>query len=141
MKKIVNGEYVDLTPEEIAELTPTLEQAKALKLGALADQRWSVEVGGMVMDGLPIATDRATASILTAAYVTAKEDPDYSLRFKLGQGQFTTLTASTIIAIATLVRLHIQACFDREDELTDAVLAADSLKGLDAIDITTGWPE
>jgi hypothetical protein len=39
-----------------------------------------------------------------------------------------------VIAIAQAVRAHVQACFDREADLRDAIDAGE------APDIDTGWP-
>ena len=38
------------------------------------------------------------------------------------------------------IAAHIQACFDREEELHIAIKAAADINELAAIDITQGWP-
>ena len=139
-KKMVDGKLIDLTPEEIAALTPTLEAAKEQKLAALAAKRFEVETGGTTLNGIPVATDRESVAIITAAYVAAKEDPEYAIRWKAAQGVFVTLDAQTIIATAHAARAHVQTCFDREADLTEAILAAETVEALDAIDINAGWP-
>lgn len=117
-----------------------LEDRRAAMIAALAETRWQHEVGGTVFNGTPLATDRETTAILTAAYVKAKEDAGYTIRWKTGAGTFVTLDAATIIAIADAARGHVQACFDREDVLTSAIVAAGNHGDLDAIDIGVGWP-
>ena len=105
----------------------------------LANKRWMVETGGTTIAGMPVPTDRDTQSKLIAARILAKEDPAYTIRWKLPTG-FTTLDAATLIAIADGVRAHVQAAFDREDVLTQAINAATTHADLDAIDINAGWP-
>lgn len=119
---------------------PPLDRAKATKLNALEAKRYAVETGGMMVGGVPLRTDRQTASIITAAYVSAKDDPDFQVaNWKVGTGVFITLDAPTIIAIATALRAHVQAAFDREATLSGEILAAATHEAVDAIDINAGW--
>lgn len=97
---------IDLTKEQRAEL--------------IADKRYQVETGGVEVAGYQIPTDRHTQQVLTAMYVKAKEDSEYTKRFKTSFG-FLTLTAEQIIQIADSVHAHVQAAFDREDELLTAI--------------------
>lgn len=45
-------------------------------------------------------------------------------RWKTASGEFVTLTAPQIIALALAVRAHVQACFDREADLAAQIRAA-----------------
>lgn len=123
----------------VTEAIPIAE-LRATKLEALGERRWQAEVGGMVLNGMPVKTDRETTGILTAAYVTALADPEYSINWKIDTGVFVTLDAATIIAISTAARAHVQACYDREAALTGLILAASNAAELDAIDLEAGWP-
>ena len=124
----------------VPDPVPTLEDLKAAKLAALADRRWQAEVGGITLNGVPIKTDRESTGKITAAYVQASANPEFSVRWKVDTGVFVTLDAATIIAIGNAVTAHVQACFDNEDVLTTAILAAEDKAALDAVDIETGWP-
>lgn len=138
---IAGAEYGDYHLALVVPPSLTLEEAKAAKLATLADKRWSAETGGVVVAGAPVKTDRESSSILTSAYVLAKDDPEYIVtNWKVDQGVFITLDANTIIALSTAVRTHVQACFDREAVLSALILAAADQTELDAIDIDTGWP-
>ncbi|AZO67697.1 DUF4376 domain-containing protein [Mesorhizobium sp. M6A.T.Cr.TU.016.01.1.1] len=117
----------------------TIATLREKALARLAARRWQAETAGVVVDGVSISTDRETTSMLTAAFVVASNDPEYSIRWKVQNGVFVTVSAPQIIALAAAVREHVQACFDREDELTAAILAANSAS-LDALDIESGWP-
>jgi hypothetical protein len=117
----------------------SLAEGKAAQIEALAAKRYSVEIGGTTIGGVPIATDRDTQSKLVAIRILAKEDNAYTVRWKTSAG-FVTLDAATIIAVADGVRAFVQAAFDREATLIDAIEAATTLAELDAIDLTAGWP-
>ncbi|KAB1079402.1 DUF4376 domain-containing protein [Methylobacterium soli] len=119
---------------------PSLDDARQRKLADLAIARWQHEVGGTSLAGAPLATDEKTILYLTAAQASAKEDPGFSIRWKVAPGQFETFDAATIEFAAMTARAHVQACFDREEALTAAILAAADQAALDAIDITAGWP-
>lgn len=127
-----------LTPGSPPALT--LAEQKAEKLEALAAYRFDIEKGGTTLAGSFVATDEKTRSVLTAARIKAREDADFTVNYKFGPGQFATLTAAQIIAIADGVAAFIQACFDREKALSDLIVAAANQTALDAIDITAGWP-
>lgn len=116
-----------------------LDAYKAERKAALASIRYDHEISGTTINGTFVNTDRDTQSKLIAARILAKEDPAYTIRWKLPTG-FTTLDAATLIAIADGVRAHVQAAFDREDVLTQAINAATTHADLDAIDINAGWP-
>jgi hypothetical protein len=82
----------------------------------IADKRFSVETGGIEVGGASIPTDRHTQQVLTAMYVRAMADENYTVKFKTSNG-FVDLVATQIIAIASAVHDHVQAAFDREGEL------------------------
>jgi hypothetical protein len=105
----------------------------------VATYRWRVETGGITINDMLVPTDRDTQSKLIAARILAKEDATYSIRWKLASG-FVTLDAATLIAIADGVRAHVQACFDREDEIVTDINAATTHAMLETISITAGYP-
>ena len=129
----------DGVPVAVFAVVPLADLVVA-KLAALADRRWQAETGGVVINGVPIKTDRDSTSKITAAYVQAAANPAFSVRWKVDTGTFVTLDAETIIAIGDAVTTHAQACFDREDVLTTAILGAADAAALDAVDIEIGWP-
>lgn len=139
---IATGEVsvVDLSPEEIAARTPTLEQARADKLAAAAERRWRAEIGGALVGNMPVKMDAVSTAKITAAYVQAKANPAFTVNWKVDTAMFVTLDAATIIAIGDAVTAHVQACFDREMVLATAIMLAPDINGLDAIDLETGWP-
>ncbi len=101
----------------------------------IAARRFQAETGGAVVEGLTINTERDSQSLLTGAAFAASLDPDYRIKWKTASG-FAELTGEQVIALATAVRAHVQACFDREAELLAAV--ADG--SITAEMLEQGWP-
>jgi len=101
---------------------PTTEQL----LDYLGRKRVDVEEGGIVVNGLTVATDRLHSQVkITAAYVKAVTDPEYQVtNWKIAPGIFIpVLDNATIIAIGNAVTAHVQACFNKEAQLAAKILA------------------
>jgi hypothetical protein len=131
----INGQWFTryvLTPDELDE--DGLNRQRDLKLSALATKRWEVETGGIEIAGLQVKTDEDTQRKITGAYVRATRDPEFTVRWKIGPASFVTLDAPTIVAIGDAVTAHIQAAFNRESELVDAVVQAATWSELVAIE-------
>jgi hypothetical protein len=118
---------VELDPDE----TP-LVLAKRAKLAEIAAARWKAEVGGVEVSGMKIDTSRESQSLITGAALAATLDDTYVCQWKTEQG-FVTLNAATILAAATAVRQHVQACFDHEAELTAVVAAAEMVEAVESV--------
>lgn len=121
---------------------PVATVRSALRKAAAA-QRWKAEVGGCVVDGAVIQTDRDTQSKLTGAALeaelSAREGRPYAVRWLTPDG-FTDLDGEGVVALARAVRTHVQACFDRQADLWAEIDAAPAVADLLAIGIDTGWP-
>lgn len=94
---------------------------KALLKSYLASYRWQVETGGITVGGATIQTDRETRSNLVASRILAKEDADYTLKWKTGSGAFVTLNATAIIAAANAAAAHVAKCFTSEETVSAAI--------------------
>ena len=115
---------------------PEAEPALAPDWPALiAARRYTAETAGTTVEGMPIDTGRDSQSLITGAVVAAMLDPAYSVRWKTVAG-FVDLTAQQIIGVASAVRAFVQASFDREAVLLDAV--ADG--SITAEMLEEGWP-
>ncbi|MDT4813623.1 hypothetical protein FQZ97_466130 [compost metagenome] len=112
---------------------PTAEELKAM----IAARRFVAETSGITINGLPLDTGRDSQGLIAGAALQAVIDPQYSVRWKMVGGEFVELSAQQIIGVATAVRAHVQACFDREADLLtelDAGTLVDSM-------IEEGWPD
>jgi predicted secreted protein len=124
--------YPDRVTVELPSLPPPLEEVKAAKLAEIAAARWKAETGGVMVESMTIDTSRESQALVTGAALAATLDPDYTCQWKTAGG-FVTLTAAAVVAVAQAVRAHVQACFDREAELTVAVEAAETVEEAQAV--------
>lgn len=109
----------------------TIEEKKI----AIAARRYQAEIAGITLLEMPLATDRDSQGLINGAALSAYTDPSYVCRWKTSAG-YVTLDAATLKAVAKAIRDHVQACFDREDELTKAV---EDGTYTDAM-LEEGWP-
>lgn len=122
----------EFTAEELAER----EQQQRDELAQqIATRRWQAEVAGIDIGGLRIDTGRDSQALITGATVQAMLDPSYALRWKTPDG-FVDLAAEQIIGVATAARAHVQACFNREAELLEALEAGTFTPEM----LDQGWP-
>lgn len=105
----------------------------------IAHRRWEAEISGTTFAGMPIQTDRDAQGLLTGAVVSLMLDPEGSIRWKTGDGSFVTLDLPTLSAVLGAVRAHVQACFDREDELLQFLEEGEPIEAILAA-METGWP-
>lgn len=100
---------------------PTLEDL----LDYLGRKRVAVEEGGIVLNGMAVATDRAVSQVkIAGAWAKANADPTFSIsNWKVSPGVFVPLDNATILAVGDAVTAHVQACFDKEAELAAEILA------------------
>lgn len=96
------------------------EDAKAAAKAAIAARRYVAETAGITVNGMAIDTGRDSQALITGARLAGMDDPSYVCNWKT-PGGFVQLDAETVKAIATTVRAHVQACFDREAVLLGMV--------------------
>jgi hypothetical protein len=129
-------EYAAANPDKVTieqpPAPPTLEEIKAVKLSEIAAARYAEETGGVQVNGVTIKTDRESQSLITGAALQATQDSTYTCNWKTEQG-FVSLTADQIIAVATAIRQHVQASFDKEAEKMTLIEAAESIEAVQAI--------
>lgn len=101
----------------------------------IAARRYQEETKGTSINGIPVDTDRQSQALITGAALAATIDPSYVCQWKTSGG-FITLDAAAIIGVATAVRNHVQACFNREAELIAAI--EDETYTSDMLN--EGWP-
>lgn len=100
----------------------------------IAQKRWEVETGGIVLNNMEIDTSRQSQALLTGAVTAAQIDPTITVKWKLGNGSIV-MDKAQLEAVAMSVRNHIQACFDREIELIEAVDAGTYTEAM----LEQGW--
>jgi len=131
------------TVHEFADCLWTLGEGGALQrkerevnyAQLIADSRFRHEVSGIQLGDIAIDTGRDSQALITAAALSAMLDPEYRCTWKALNGP-VELGAAELIDIATAVRAHVQACFDRENELLKAL--TDGRFSIEMLD--QGWP-
>ena len=103
--------------------------------GRIAARRFQAETGGVIVEGIQVNTERDSQALLTGATFAASLDPAYQIKWKAATG-FVDLTGEQILGIASQVRAFVQACFNRESELLDAVVDG----SITAEMLEEGWP-
>ncbi len=136
--------YVNIETKEIVE-RPTIyhiwtgtswiidiEKAKEDKKNEIATKRWEEETSGILYNDIFIKTDRDSQSAMFNIALIAMQDPTYTCKWKTQDG-FITLNASQILEIASMIRAHVQACFDKESLLYEQIDACTTLEELETI--------
>ena len=137
-----DGEWVEGETAEQKQAREQQEQEEYLEalLGRIAATRYEHETGGTTVDGMQVATDRQSQALITGAFSSAKDAQEsgeaWSIRWK-SAGGWVELDADQMISVGRAVRAHVQACFDREKELTEAVEDGEFTESM----LDEGWPE
>jgi hypothetical protein len=128
--------------------TPTMDvrpagEVRDERIAELADWRWKVETGGVMVGGSLIRTDDRTKTLLNGAKAKAdaEADDDATRLMKLSTG-FVTLSNGQIKSIWSAVTDFVQDCFDREHahrEALELISSAEDIHGY-RFDRASDWP-
>lgn len=118
---------------QLAELTKPTETTVQQRIAA---RRYQAQIAGTTLDGMPVDTSTDSQALITGAALAAVLDSSYVCRWKMADGTRVELDAKMIIAVASAVRDHIQACYDREDALLTAVADGTFTDAM----LDQGWP-
>lgn len=117
-----------IVPEGFENVVAPIVAASDWKVSALkaslktyaAARRFEIETGGINFHGRTFATDRASQSMISAAYSYALLAPDVTVQFKTSEG-FTAMTSADISSLAAAVAMHVQSCFAKEASIVEAI--------------------
>lgn len=117
--KLVNGEVIPMTPEEIS-FRQAEEAAHIEKLvrNHILQFRYQREVGGVPYLGKTIQTDRETRANWIGILINAQSDPNYTVTWKTMDGSFAVYNAAEAVDAALTVSGHVQKCFDAESAIS-----------------------
>ncbi|MHB0844768.1 DUF4376 domain-containing protein [Stutzerimonas nitrititolerans] len=137
-----DGSQDEFIPSELIPMTPAEIEAHLARqpddyAAAIAARRWQAEVSGIEIAGMRIETDDRTKTLLNGAALRATIDPQHSRRWKLADGTWVTLDSETLISAAKAVDSYVQACFDREEELVEALADGTFTEAM----LEEGWPD
>lgn len=88
-----------------------------------ADVRDKKNNGGVVVNGLPFASDPVTMMSLNAAYIYTIDKASNSFSWKLPDGTFITLDTAGVQALQSCVAGFGQSCYTCEDDTLTAIEA------------------
>lgn len=97
--------------------------AKPSLVSITARVRWEKEIAGSFWGQYPIHTDRESQAMVSGAVAYLQnKPPQTTVNFRTPVG-FTTLALDGVTAIALAVGDHVQACFDKQQEIEAAIEA------------------
>jgi len=128
-----NGNPIAINP-------PMPIRTNVVLLADVATKRWTVETGGILVAGNPIATDRESQAQLTSAYASLQNGLIANTPWKAADGSFTLVTLAELEPVAQAVAAHVRACFAAEEIHCQAIASLQTQAELDAYDIAIGWP-
>lgn len=98
-----------------------------------ATRRYSVETGGIQVDGVQIDTTRDSQAMISGALAYVQTSGATSVEFKAASG-WITLSAEQVKAIALAVAAHVQRCFSAE-RIADEAITSGALTTFDQLDV------
>jgi len=130
---VIDPGYGDPPSEgAVAAAEAAIEADPAALAAHAAAVRFAVETGGITVSGATVDTSRESQAMITGAHSYVLATPAAVIFYK-SAGGFVTLDAATMVAVATAVGQHVQACFAREAEVVVAI-AAETVTSRAAID-------
>lgn len=113
-----------LAPDGTLTTPPISDTEIGVDLPAYAAQkRWEKEVGGIEVNGLTVATDDRSKTMISGARVAAMANTDFATAWKGSGGEFVPLDASAVVAISDAVLAHVSNCFAIEAQVLAAIEA------------------
>lgn len=119
-----------------AQLADVAKPSEPTLIDRIAARRYQAQIAGTSLEGMQIDTSTDSQALITGAALAAVLDSAYICRWKMADGTRVELDAKKIIAVASAVRDHIQACYDREGELLTAVANGTFTSAM----LEEGWP-
>jgi hypothetical protein len=111
-------------------------------IARIREKRWLVETGGMDVGGMNVMTDDRSKTLITGAYMGAKDEVAESFDFQVASG-WVTITAEQAIAVGLALFALVQGCFSAcktHEEAVALLRDAQDPKAVAAYDFTSGWP-
>ena len=132
---------LDDSGHPIAIAPPADVRTKESLLTEVANRRWQVEMGGIIVNGCAIDTGSESQAKINAVYVSLSSGLITDTQWKMADGLFELVTLEKLAPIALAVAAHVRACFVAEHTHVAAITALQTQAELDSYDINTGWPE
>ena len=117
-----------------------LDRHKQIKKQEVTNLRWIQETGGITLpNGVQILTGIDDQNRIASAIQGMQQAGLNEVDFKAASG-WVKLTLEELQQIASLIVVHVQACFTQERAYHEAIDVCTSLEELNAIDLDVKWP-
>ena len=129
-------------PILLAPTSPSLDDLKASSKAEVAQRRWEIECGGILINGMTVATDDRSKVLITSAYMRATSDASFTARWKAVDGSWVQLNAAQLIGIYGAMFSWVDQCFAREGVLDDMIQSQTTVEAVGALRpaISKFWP-
>ena len=127
-----------VTGETLQFVIPwTAETAKE----RLKELRFARETAGVVVDGVPISTERGDhRNTMLSLALAGSQSPSMQVPFKLADGSFIVMSGAFASAAWQFGQSYVAQCFSVEGAASAAIDAAQSDAEIDAIFGGLEWP-
>jgi len=102
--------------------------------------RKPVSYDGNEFDADPTAQQKLTGKLTYAQAAGKDTDSSWSVGWKTADNNDVQLSYDDLAAVVQAVNTQVQAAYNREAELLSKIEQATTIDGLEAIDLTSGWP-
>jgi len=138
MPAAINETTNAVTGETTQVVIPwTAETAKE----RLKELRYIRETAGVIVDGVPISTERGDhRNTMLSLALAGSQNPSMQVPFKLADGAFTFMSGAFASAAWQFGQSYVAGCFAKEGAASAAIDAAQSDAEIDAIFDGLEWP-
>lgn len=145
---IVTGPVITISDTQITRVWSSayqeLSQVQQNLISQVALYRQTYMTSGITWDTYPIDTTPEIVILLIGAAVGAilaiQNGQDFEIPWKLSDGTFIILNATTLFAMFVAVSLFLAGCYNNEGTLDAQIMALTDVPSCMAFDITQGWP-
>lgn len=102
-------QYPEAFADEIAAIDA--DDVRPALVAYARELRWLKEIGGIIVEGVPIATDDRSKIMIVGARVAAQVDPAWSTVWQGSDGKAYPVTGAAMVAISDAVHAHVNATF------------------------------
>lgn len=138
MPAAINETTDAITGETVQVVIPwTVEAAKQ----RLKELRLEVETAGVIVDGIPVSTERGDhRNTMLSLALAGTQNPSLQVPFKLADGSFTIMSGAFASAAWAFGQSYVAQCFGIEAQASAAIESAESDAEIDAIFDGLQWP-
>lgn len=112
-------QYPEIHADEVLAMDKSDPRAR---LAAYArEMRWRKEVGGIIVGGVPVATDDRSKMMIIGARVAAAVDPAWQTVWQGADGNAYPVDAAAMLAISDAVHAHVNATFTTLSAVLSAI--------------------